>query len=30
MGDAYDYILENRINTQEDYPYKGIDGQCNK
>ena len=25
---AYDYIMENNINTEADYPYKGYDGKC--
>lgn len=29
MGLAYDYVLENKLNTEDDYPYVGRDQACN-
>ncbi len=30
MGNAYDYIYENNLNTDKDYPYHGKNMKCNK
>jgi cathepsin L len=29
MDDAFQYIIKNGICTETDYPYQGVDGQCN-
>jgi hypothetical protein len=30
MDDAFDFIIKNRgIDTEDDYPYKVMDGKCN-
>lgn len=28
MNFAYDYVQDNGLNTEKDYPYKGVDGKC--
>lgn len=31
MDDAFEFVIENNgVDTEEDYPYKGSDGSCNK
>ena len=30
MDNAFNYILKNGIASEDDYPYKGVDGTCNK